>query len=89
MADYRIAEPFDVDNGALNALPREECFALGVEWAMMRARLLAGEQFNDLCMAPNAERIAAMAERHGRFVEHHDYGDGWSQIFIGAPRASS
>ena len=86
MSEYRLVESFDIDDGSLDGLTNNECFALGVEWAMVRARVLAGETFTRLCLAPNSERLSALAERHGRFVEHHPHSEGWSQIFIGSCR---
>jgi len=87
MAEYTLVEPFDIDDGSLNSLSKQECFVLGVEWASIRARLLAGERFVDLCHESNAQRIEKMAERHGRYVEHHPCGDGWSRIFVGTKRS--
>lgn len=87
MADYRLVESFDIDDGSLDALSNKHCFALGVEWAMVRSRILAGELFTEVCRTTNVERIVALAERHGRYVEHHPSGDRWSRVFIGASRA--
>ena len=82
MAEYQISEPFDTD-GSFDELSKEQCFALGAEWAAFRARLLTSEKFTSLCHTANARRLSAMAERHGRFAEHRHYADGWSLIFVG------
>jgi hypothetical protein len=84
MAMHELVEPFDIDDGTIDGLSSQLCFALGVEWGNFRARIIAGEQFTDLCLSANAPRLAALAERHGRFVEHHQQCDGWSEIFVGA-----
>lgn len=82
MADYELVEPFDID-GSLGGLSKEQCFTLGVEWAMLRARILAGEKFTASCHSANVCRLTAIAERHGRFVEHRPHVHGWSLLFVG------
>jgi hypothetical protein len=84
MNKFELVEPFETDNGSLADLAPEVCFALGVEWATFRQRIIAGERFTDLCLSANAPRLVALAERHGRFVEHHHECDGWSKIFVGS-----
>jgi len=88
MADYQLAEPFDIDGGSLDGLSNQQCFALGVEWATFRNRILSGEQFTHPCLSANATRVSMLAERHGRFVEHHVHSEGWSLIFVGADRSN-
>jgi hypothetical protein len=89
MMQHKLVGSFDIDDGSLDSLGRAECFVLGVEWAMFQARILAGERFITACHSSNAPRLSALAERHGRFVEHHVQQDGWSQIFVGASVAAS
>jgi hypothetical protein len=86
MMTYRLVDSFDIDDGSLAALTKEQCFALGTEWEAFRARVLAGESFTSLCNSANAARLALLAERHGKFVEHHIHSPGWSIIFVGANR---
>jgi hypothetical protein len=86
MTNYRLVDTFDIDDGSLRGLTKEQCFALGVEWALFRDRIISGELFSDLCISENAPRLSILAERHGRFVEHHIVGEGWSRIFVGANR---
>lgn len=74
MSEYALVEPFDFDDPA---------FALGVEWAMFRARLLKGDPFATLCLSDNAERLCAMVERHGRFCEWSHLCEGWARIVVG------
>jgi len=82
--EWALVEPFETENGALSHVSREECFALGVEWAMFRDRLKSGKPFTTYCLENNAARIAKMAERHQRFVEYHSATvDGWALITVG------
>ena len=85
MPNYQLAESFDIDDGSLDVLSKQQCFVLGVEWATFHARVLAGEQFVGVCHSSNAPRLSMMVERNGRFVEHHVHAEGWSQLFAGAP----
>ncbi len=89
MSEYQLVESFNVDDGSLNGLTNDHCFCLRVEWAKFHDRIMAGEQFTELCHTANAQRLSAMAERHGRFVEHHRCSKDWSRIIVGANRASS
>ncbi len=86
MDNYRLVESFEIDDGSLDGVSVKKCFGKGAQWSHMRARLLSGEQFTTLCLAENADRLARLAERHGRFVEHHPECRGWVKIFVGAPR---
>lgn len=81
--EYELAEPFEVDDESLASATAAECFALGVEWAMFRAKLKMGRPFSDLVMEKNAGRLARMAERCQRFVEHYPPCDGWCRITVG------
>jgi hypothetical protein len=83
MSTYELVEPFDTDDGSLDGISADTCFALGVEWAGFRQRFLTGERFSDLCLTANAARFAAMAKRHGRYTEHHFVCEGWSMIYVG------
>jgi hypothetical protein len=84
---YDLCEAFDVDAGELRGLSQEECFALGVEWALFRQKLLTGRPFVDLCIKHNAARLVKMAERHGRYVEDRpSTTPGWSEVWVGDQR---
>jgi hypothetical protein len=84
---HELIEPFDTDDGSLDDLHCGECFALGVEWERFRQRLKTGKPFTDLCLANNAARLCAMAERQQRFVEHRPSGTaGWAEITVGGQR---
>jgi len=79
--NYSLVEPFETDN--LPGTDAELAFALGVEWEMFRQRLNTEGRFTQFVTAEGVERIAQMAERHGRFVEHHPLMVGWSEIVVG------
>jgi hypothetical protein len=80
--DHEMVEPFDTDD-----LPPEPeyAFAMGVEWAAFRQRLLAGHTFEDLVLDANADRLCAMAVRHNRYAEIQPAGEGWARIFVTLP----
>lgn len=97
MSEFGLVEPFGVDHGELDGLTPAQCFALGVEWEMFR-RLLektVGEcsdgttsfktayAFSTMCNERNADRLLAMAERHGRFCESRTKHDGWTELIVG------
>ena len=88
MANYKLVDSFDIDDGSLDGFSRRQCFVLGAEWARFRLRILSGEQFSTLCNAANAARLCSLGERHGRFVEYHDHCEGWCLIYVGASRPS-
>jgi hypothetical protein len=79
MTDHTLVEPFEIDNGELDGLRAQECFALGVEWAMFRDRLRTGRPFTLLVLANNAERLTKLAERSRRYVENRPASDGWAE----------
>ena len=83
MRGHRLVEPFDIDGGALDGVSPTLAFTLGVEWAMFRRKLRHREAFRELVISQNADRLVRMAERHGRFVEHHPHCDGWTEIVVG------
>lgn len=97
MAEFGLIEPFDVDHGELDGLTPAQCFTLGVEWerfccALYQSNPKTGEKkeeaqpFAFLCNERNAERLIAMAERHGRFCEQRTKHDGWTEIIIGGSK---
>lgn len=81
---YGLIEPFDCDD------PQ---FCLGVEWEMFRQKLLAGSPFTEMVHRDNAERLAAMCDRHNRFAEvqpcpvvegfDEKHFDDWRTIVVG------
>jgi len=81
MSEYKLVERFDIETLDISA---QVAFCMGVEFSMFRNRIERGERFTDFCIEDNVVRIAAMAERHGRFVEHRPSGTkGWASITIG------
>ncbi len=84
MADFALIEPFDVDDNSLAGMPPHVCFTLGVEWEMFRRQLEENAQpFSNLVLDKNASRLVALAERSGRFVEHHPHSEGWAMLIVG------
>ncbi|HET6323587.1 MAG TPA: hypothetical protein VFG04_02710 [Planctomycetaceae bacterium] len=83
MTSFEPVEPFGIDDGSLSGLSTAAVFALGVEWEMFRQKLRRAVPFTDLCLSANAARLSALAERQGRFVEHHPQCDGWATITVG------
>jgi hypothetical protein len=80
----KLIEPFDIDDGSLKGITPEYAFALGVEWQIIRQRLLSGTPFTTFCLPENAARIVKMAERHKRFVEDRPkVAPGWTQVYVG------
>jgi hypothetical protein len=85
---FRLVEPFYIDNGLLKNVTPEYAFALGVEWAMFRAKLSTGRPFVTLCLPENRARFVRMAERNRRFVEDRQVTSGeWTEIWVGDPIA--
>jgi hypothetical protein len=80
--NYHLVEPFYIDNGALDGISPEQCFAMGVEWQLFRNRLAHGQAFACLVLDGNAERLIKLAERAGRFAESAPVSDYWTQITV-------
>lgn len=86
---FELIEPFDTDDGSLNGVSPELAFALGVEWAMFRQKLLLNEKggakpFTELCLEANEQRFLKMVERHGRYCESRPTDrPGWKKIWVG------
>jgi hypothetical protein len=85
-ATWGLVEPFEIDNGELDGLRPQECFALGVEWQMFRSQLQSGKPFTTLVLASNADRLTKLAERSQRFVESRPASDGWANLTVGSYR---
>lgn len=89
--EYELVEPFDIDDGSLSNLTPELAFALGVEWAIWRAKISGQAVKTDYCLGPNANRIIKILERHHYFCEDRPismevYGKAcaqWRQIWVG------
>lgn len=83
---YGLVEPFDCD---------DLMFCLGVEWEQFRQQLIntADEHYSVMIHRENAERLAAMCDRHGRFSEvlpcpiseefPYDHFEEWRVIKVG------
>lgn len=82
---YTLVEPFETDDGSMAEVTPEYAFALGVEWAMFRQKLLNEKgPFRTLCLPQNRQRFVRMAERHKRFVEDRQTPcASWFEIWVG------
>jgi hypothetical protein len=83
MADFSLAEPFDIDDGSLDGLTPSWAFCLGVEWALPTS---PGQQlqtnpdpFRFGCHTPNEKRLTALVQRHGRTCTVHWLHDDFPQ----------
>jgi hypothetical protein len=86
MADFKMCEPFGIDDGELDGLSPQQCFVLGVEWQKfydIALRWKAGTltSFKDMChSSENLERIKALLERHGVPYRVRWLNDDWNEI---------
>ena len=81
---YVLVEPFAADDISLLGIRPYYAFALGVEWAMFRQKLLDRIPFTALCLPENRTRFVRMAERNMRFVEDRQIaGSDWVEIWVG------
>lgn len=71
MAEFGLFRPFDIDDGQLDGLTPQHCFALGYELAEVDAQIAAGEPFERLLHTANRDRVLLELERKG---VRHDLG---------------
>ena len=57
MAQFGLIKTFDIDNGELDQLSRQQCFVLGFELAQIDALLTTGKQIHRPVNADNHSRI--------------------------------
>lgn len=77
---YGLAEPFDIGDGSLNHLTREECFVLGAEWALFRNDLDQGAAFSRMVHTENAGRLIALVQRRKWTVERQELSANWTKL---------
>jgi len=80
--EYALVEPFPSDDLQ---------FALGVEWAAFRQKLLTGEPFSGFVTTVGLPGLVAMCERHNRFCESYLWPDpqlkgDWSMLIVGGEK---
>jgi hypothetical protein len=76
-------EPFDIDNGELADVPPDHAFVLGVEWGLVRASVLANDDFHAHPIhTQNQRRIAAMLSRAG-YSQQWELHDDWCYVTTG------
>lgn len=86
MSNWSCIEPFGIDNGELDGLSPQECFTLGVEWEMIRQKILSLESFTHMLHAENRERVEALLNRHN--CQHYmtfmagDISESWLQLDV-------
>lgn len=78
---WSLVEPFDIDNGELDGLSGQECFVLGVEWAIVRHLLEGGGGFCKTVHAASVQRLVNLGRRSGRELEVRHGPDGWADIY--------
>jgi len=88
MADvnWGPVESFGVDHGELEGLSPQECFTLGVEWQMVRAKADQPDGFDQLVHAANRGRVEAMLDKRGReyrltYMED-DPSESWLMLVV-------
>ena len=77
---YGLAEPFDISDGSVDHLTREECFVLGAEWALFRADLDQGSAFSRMVHTENAERLIRLGQRRNWTVERTELSANWTKL---------
>lgn len=77
---FELIEPFDIDDGELDGLSQQECFALGFEFSYIRDLIIkyeeTGESFRTPIHSKNQNRVKAMCVRHPiifTIIPHDDY----------------
>lgn len=67
MAEFGLVESFQIDDGSLDGLSRQECFVLGYEFLQFCHALNSfSEGNNHLVHIANAGRLAKAAESRGK-----------------------
>jgi hypothetical protein len=83
MPEYKLMEPFDIDNGELEGLRPQEVFCLGYEWRQIQDMLDTGDGISHTIHTPNANRIKRMCIRRARQCKVEDSGvEGWSFLEV-------
>lgn len=91
MADFGLIKSFQIDNGELKGLSRQECFVLGYELALVDELLKSTAQISRTVHAANRERIAAACNDAKRpfaltWMEV-DPSESWMQLEVPAAQA--
>lgn len=89
-ARYELVEPFWIDDDELAGITAKQAFVLGVEWALVRARVESGEDFVQEIHAINAARVMRLSGLRQRPVECvlDERHPGWATLRVGEPPTS-
>lgn len=77
MAEYKLCEPFDIDDGQLAGMDPVKAFVLGVEWQMVSSLLELDCKISRPVHVENSERIKRMCIRRNRRFDIQPNGEGW------------
>ena len=88
MPEWEMVEPFEIDNGELDSLSRQQAFVLGVEWARFEAGVSQLQHGNAIAfqMAVHSDNVlrctglAARASCHVSQVE--EQGGEWVSLMV-------
>lgn len=88
---YRLVRPFDIDDGELDGLSKQQCFVLGYELCQIDRLIKAKRPFTKTVHAANMRRIEAeliRKQRDYRFEwPHDDKSESWVYLMVnGAAR---
>jgi hypothetical protein len=82
--EYNLVERLP-ENEDLTGLTLSEAFCLGVEFQMVRARVMVGHgDYDEVVHTDNADRLVKMCLNNGRVARHERTDvEGWSTLHIG------
>jgi hypothetical protein len=89
MAEFGLLESFGIDDGELDGLSPQACFALGVEWQkywQWSLNYKAGVALPlspQLLHAANLKRVLALLRKHGVPFSQRLSHDDWAEISFG------
>ena len=78
--EYGLIDAFGVDDGELDGLSPQECFALGVEWALVRNDVYEKRKSHRTVHRANVDRLQALSERHGLLVSVEGIDETWAYL---------
>ena len=72
--EYGLEDAFNIDNGELDAISKQKCFTLGIEWAMIKELLFKKKPFSQPFHSDNYERVKILANKYAKewTIEYHD-----------------
>ena len=86
MSDFGLLKSFDIDNGELEDLSRQQCFVLGYELAQIDFLLTGDDEINKPFNADNRIRIEAACRDSKRQFRIQwlpgDVSESWMQLHV-------